>query len=269
LRVDRRRPFRLARQRSVDDTWQNRGELRKKRVDHCRLAVGLVGIEERLIGARSQERRLGLRHFAHQLEHALQRRQDGGEIIGRARLAPSHLAARAGLGESLDQIRRQRIGMAPGTPHLAEIGALPGIEIVLRRGAGEEIGQRGVGQHFVRRLVAGLGVFGQGFGRHGVEGRRHTRIIVRGRRRVHMQDARQNFHRVGAGKRGPASQAFVKHRSQGEQVAAATQQGTAAIATIDLNQGYATKNPYLGIIRERIVRELHTEIPVKRPGFVQ
>jgi len=56
---------------------------------------------------------------------------------------------------------------------------------------------------------------------------------------------------------------------QGEQVAAATQQGTAAIATIDLNQGYATKNPYLGIIRERIVRELHTEIPVKRPGFVQ
>jgi predicted amidohydrolase len=55
---------------------------------------------------------------------------------------------------------------------------------------------------------------------------------------------------------------------KGEQVAAATEQGAAAIATIDLNRRYEP-NSYLGIIRERIVRELHAEIPVKRPGFVQ
>ncbi len=53
---------------------------------------------------------------------------------------------------------------------------------------------------------------------------------------------------------------------QGKQVAIATEQGTAAIATIDLNRRYES---HLGVMRERIVRELHPEIPVKRPGFVQ
>jgi predicted amidohydrolase len=52
----------------------------------------------------------------------------------------------------------------------------------------------------------------------------------------------------------------------GKQIAAATTQGTAAVVTIDLNRRYESN---LGIMRERIVRELHAEIPVKRPGFVQ
>ena len=54
----------------------------------------------------------------------------------------------------------------------------------------------------------------------------------------------------------------------GQQVASATEEGAAAIATIDLNRRYEP-NSYLGNIRERIARELHAEIPVKRPGFVQ
>jgi predicted amidohydrolase len=55
----------------------------------------------------------------------------------------------------------------------------------------------------------------------------------------------------------------------GEQVASATEEGTAAIATIDLNRRYKSPLVNLGFMRERIVRELHAEIPVKRPGFVQ
>jgi predicted amidohydrolase len=52
----------------------------------------------------------------------------------------------------------------------------------------------------------------------------------------------------------------------GEQVASATKQGSAVVATLDLNRRYQSN---LGIMRERIVRELHAEIPVKRRGFVQ
>jgi predicted amidohydrolase len=55
----------------------------------------------------------------------------------------------------------------------------------------------------------------------------------------------------------------------GEQVASATNEGTAAIATIDLSRRYKSHLENLGIMRERIVRELHAEVPVKRPGFVQ
>ena len=52
-------------------------------------------------------------------------------------------------------------------------------------------------------------------------------------------------------------------------IAAAAESGTAAIATIDLNEVYAPKTPYLGVLRERLVREMQDEIPLKRPGFVQ
>lgn len=54
----------------------------------------------------------------------------------------------------------------------------------------------------------------------------------------------------------------------GEQAASATKEG-AAIATIDLNRRYKSHLENLGIMRERIVRELHAEIPLRRPGFVQ
>jgi predicted amidohydrolase len=55
----------------------------------------------------------------------------------------------------------------------------------------------------------------------------------------------------------------------GEQVASATEEGAAAIATIDLNRRYKSPLVNLGVMRERFVRELHADIPVKRPGFVQ
>ncbi len=56
---------------------------------------------------------------------------------------------------------------------------------------------------------------------------------------------------------------------EGEQVASAKEEGAAAIATIDLNRRYKSPLVNLGVMRERIVRELHADIPVKRPGFVQ
>jgi len=55
----------------------------------------------------------------------------------------------------------------------------------------------------------------------------------------------------------------------GEQIASAKEEGTAAIATIDLSRRYKSHLVNLGVLRERIVRELQAGIPVKRPGFVQ
>ena len=36
-----------------------------------------------------------------------------------------------------------------------------------------------------------------------------------------------------------------------------------------VSRRYKSSSPNLGVMRERIVRELHAEIPLKRPGFVQ
>jgi predicted amidohydrolase len=53
----------------------------------------------------------------------------------------------------------------------------------------------------------------------------------------------------------------------GRQQAAAAEDGTAAVATIDLNRRY--DQPGLGNVRQRIMREMRVDVPVKRPGFVQ
>jgi predicted amidohydrolase len=54
---------------------------------------------------------------------------------------------------------------------------------------------------------------------------------------------------------------------KGEVQAAATKQGTAAVATVDLNRRYEWL--YLGNMRERFMKELRVDVPVKRPGFTQ
>ena len=51
------------------------------------------------------------------------------------------------------------------------------------------------------------------------------------------------------------------------QQAIATENGTAAIATIDLSRRY--DQPGLGNVRERMMREMQVQVPIKRPGFVQ
>jgi predicted amidohydrolase len=53
---------------------------------------------------------------------------------------------------------------------------------------------------------------------------------------------------------------------KGEVQASATQQGTAAIATIDLNRRYIWRGN-LGAMRERFMKELRLDIPIRRPGF--
>jgi predicted amidohydrolase len=54
---------------------------------------------------------------------------------------------------------------------------------------------------------------------------------------------------------------------QGETQATTKQQGTAAVATIDLNRRYNWN--YLGNMRERFMKELRLDVPMKRPGFVR
>jgi hypothetical protein len=39
------------------------------------------------------------------------------------------------------------------------------------------------------------------------------------------------------------------------------------VATVDLNRRY--DQPGLGNVRERMMREMRVDVPVKRPGFVQ
>jgi hypothetical protein len=51
----------------------------------------------------------------------------------------------------------------------------------------------------------------------------------------------------------------------GESVARAPQRGAAALATLDLNRRYEDK--WLGEMRERFMKELRLDIPVRRPGF--
>ncbi|MCC6390941.1 MAG: hypothetical protein IT167_10070, partial [Bryobacterales bacterium] len=53
---------------------------------------------------------------------------------------------------------------------------------------------------------------------------------------------------------------------KGESLAVATEQGSAAVATVDLNRRYDWGG--LGNMRGRIVREMHAEIPLIRPGFI-
>ncbi len=52
---------------------------------------------------------------------------------------------------------------------------------------------------------------------------------------------------------------------KGEVQALATEQGTAAIATVDLSRRYAW--PALGVMRERFPKELRLDVPMPRPGF--
>ncbi len=54
---------------------------------------------------------------------------------------------------------------------------------------------------------------------------------------------------------------------RGEVQAIATEGGTVAMATIDLNQRYSW--PGLGVMRERIPKELRLDVPMPRPGFVE
>jgi predicted amidohydrolase len=55
---------------------------------------------------------------------------------------------------------------------------------------------------------------------------------------------------------------------KGETQASATAQGTAAIATVDLNRRYVWPGA-LGAMRGRFFKELRLDIPVKRPGYVR
>jgi predicted amidohydrolase len=54
---------------------------------------------------------------------------------------------------------------------------------------------------------------------------------------------------------------------KGQELAAAIDRGSAAAATIDLNRRWEWGG--LGDMRQRIQREQHLEVPLKRPGFVQ
>ena len=49
----------------------------------------------------------------------------------------------------------------------------------------------------------------------------------------------------------------------GETQAIASQDGTVAVARIDLNRRY--DDPWLGNMRERFMKELRLDVPVKRP----
>jgi predicted amidohydrolase len=53
----------------------------------------------------------------------------------------------------------------------------------------------------------------------------------------------------------------------GEAQAAASQNGTVAVARIDLNRRY--DDAWLGNMRERFAKELRLDVPMKRPGFEQ
>ncbi|MFN7993104.1 MAG: carbon-nitrogen hydrolase family protein [Bryobacteraceae bacterium] len=53
----------------------------------------------------------------------------------------------------------------------------------------------------------------------------------------------------------------------GEAQAAAGRNGTVAVARIDLNRRY--DDPWLGNMRERFMKELRLDVPMKRPGFEQ
>jgi hypothetical protein len=53
----------------------------------------------------------------------------------------------------------------------------------------------------------------------------------------------------------------------GEAQAAASQNGTVAVARIDLNRRY--DDALLGNMRERFTKELRLDVPMKRPGFEQ
>jgi len=53
----------------------------------------------------------------------------------------------------------------------------------------------------------------------------------------------------------------------GEAQAAASENGTVAVARIDLNRRY--DDAWLGNMRERFMKELRLDVPMKRPGFEQ
>ena len=78
---------------------------------------GVISIQQRVVEAQVQRRRLGLRLFAHQRQHGLQRRDDGGKIVATTRLAPDHFARRIGVAERRHQIARHRRCVTPYPLH--------------------------------------------------------------------------------------------------------------------------------------------------------
>ncbi len=180
LRLDRERPGRaqrrrtlgLARERVLD---QVRGEFRR---------AWRTADRSRRRGRRARTHRAAPRRARRRACAALAGRSGApdrarfaaraarGEIIRRPRLAPGHLASRAGARRRLDEIGRHRRGMEPFAAHFPEIGALPGIEPGFGLRGGEQIGQIRAGQQLVADHVKRGLLFGARggapFGHHGV-----------------------------------------------------------------------------------------------------
>ncbi len=145
----RRRPGALALQRSVDEPGEKSCDLVEQAIDGGDAAARLILVEQRLVGRLAERRGFRRRHLADHGQHATELRQHGREVAGGTRLAPAHLAGRARLRQRLHQIGRHRGGVHPAPAHFREVGALPGIEVVLRAGTAEQVRERRVGEHFV------------------------------------------------------------------------------------------------------------------------
>jgi hypothetical protein len=119
----------LARQHLLQEIRQEGGQRLEQRVDLRRAQARLVAVEQGIVRAEIQRLCLGgglLTGQAHDLAKCWRQRREVG--IG-AGIAPGHLGAGGGARQRCDQSRIEGDRTPVGALHLAQIGALPSIEL--------------------------------------------------------------------------------------------------------------------------------------------
>jgi bifunctional enzyme CysN/CysC len=157
-------PAGLVLERALEQRRQEALELREHRVDLVGPAVWLVLVEQGVVRAQAEPRRLRVGHLSRQRQHLCERRQQRREIVVPPRRSPAHLAGRHRLGAGLDERRGNGRLVIPLAAHLSHVRPLPAVEPWLVCGRSEELAHRRVGQELVPEHPEGRELIGPGLG---------------------------------------------------------------------------------------------------------
>ena len=125
-----RRLPRLMGEDAFEKVRQESGQIVEHRIDIGAPGAGFVSIQQGVVIAQPKFLAPGPGHLAHKRQQLFRRGDDGSEVVLLPRRPPRHLRGRRRPRQGGDEIGADGVGVAPDAAHLAQVGALPGIETV-------------------------------------------------------------------------------------------------------------------------------------------